>query len=62
MPLTLEGPRQLLSLVRGGGTPLEMLEFNEKSLRLDVDEESWNSFSQLVGTLILNNEVYIVPR
>jgi hypothetical protein len=57
MPLVLNGLRQLLLFLHAQGTPLERLEVSEKSTGLEVDEEGWKSLSQLVGTLVRNNDV-----
>jgi hypothetical protein len=54
--------RQLLSLLHARGAPLEILEVSENlGTRLDFDEESWDSLSRLVGTLVRNDDVYVVP-
>ncbi|KAJ7838217.1 hypothetical protein B0H14DRAFT_2789957 [Mycena olivaceomarginata] len=61
-PLVLKELCQLLSLLHARGAPLEILEVSENlGTRLDFDEESWDSVSQLVGTLVRNDDVYVVP-
>ncbi|KAJ7866861.1 hypothetical protein B0H14DRAFT_2732411 [Mycena olivaceomarginata] len=61
-PLVLKELRQLLSLIHVRGAPLEMLEVSESvETHLDFDEESWDSLSRLVGTLVRIDDVYIVP-
>ncbi|KAF8194067.1 hypothetical protein K438DRAFT_1969358 [Mycena galopus ATCC 62051] len=41
------------------GTPLEILEFDEQNMVLDIPKEDWDSLSTLVGTLIRNSCVYV---
>jgi hypothetical protein len=61
-PLVLKELRQLLSLLHARGAPLEILEVSENlGTRLNFDEESWDSLSRLVGTLVRNDDVYVVP-
>jgi hypothetical protein len=61
-PLVLKELRRLLSLIHVRGVPLEMLEVSESvETHLDFDEESWDSLSRLVGTLVRNDDVYVVP-
>jgi hypothetical protein len=46
----------LLGVLFSRGIPLERLEINEQGGPLDIEEENWDALSQLVGTLIRNND------